>query len=133
MSQTISFVASDELADFLEEEAERQMTTVSSTAQRLLAERVREQRQSYSKPDDPEDGKKASERLQELEESGFLDDEAGEDDALGRYPDAWYRPNSEKHDYAVDVPEDAGVYDEGKTRYFKTRGGAAQAITRWYE
>lgn len=42
MSQTISFVASDELADFLEREAEKRMTTVSSTAQMLLAEKVRE-------------------------------------------------------------------------------------------
>jgi len=133
MSETISFVASDELADFLEEEAERQMTTVSSTAQRLLAEKVREDRRSYGKPDVPEDAKTDRERLQELEESGFLDDGSDEGDVLDQFPDAWYRPNSEKHDYAVDVPEDAGVYDEGKRRYFKTRGGAAQAITRWYE
>jgi len=42
MSKTISFVASDELADFLSEESERRMTTVSSTAQMLLAEKARE-------------------------------------------------------------------------------------------
>ncbi|MFB6196818.1 MAG: hypothetical protein ABEI52_00920 [Halobacteriaceae archaeon] len=42
MSKTISFVASDKLAEWLEEESERRMTTISSTAQQLLAEKYRQ-------------------------------------------------------------------------------------------
>lgn len=62
MSKTISFVASDELAEYLENEAERRMTTVSSTAQMLLAEKVRESSESS--------------------EGGVFD----------RHSDKWYRP-----------------------------------------
>jgi tyrosyl-tRNA synthetase len=112
MSKTISFVASDELAEYLEEESERRMTTVSSTAQMLLAEKYRAEQGGA------EAAKPASEPSK---------------DVFDRNPDAWYHPNSQKHDYAVNVPDDAGVHDEGKTRYFKTRGGARKAIKRWYE
>lgn len=115
MSKTISFVASDELAEFLEEESERRMTTVSSTAQMLLAEKAREDGDVGG---GAETAKSASESSK---------------DVLERNPDTWYHPNSHKHDYAVYVPADAGVHDEGKTRYFKTRRGAGKAITRWYE
>jgi hypothetical protein len=110
MSKTISFVASDELADYLEEEAERRMTTVSSTAQMLLAEHV-----------------------SEVEQTQKTDSEARTDSILERHPDAWYEPDSLENDYAVYVPDDAGVHDEGKTRYFKTEGGASDALKRWYE
>ena len=115
MSKTISFVASDELADFLEEESERRMTTVSSTAQLLLAEKVREM----------DGGRETAE--------GLNGSEPSEDDVFDRHPDAWYEPNSEKHNYAVYVPADAGVHDEGKTRYYKTKHGAAKGLRRWYE
>jgi len=110
MSKTISFVASDELADFLEEQAQERMTTVSSTAQMLLAEKAREM------------------GIEDTERSSS----SSSDDVLDRHPDAWYRPNG-KHNYAVYVPEDAGNYDAGKTRYYKTRAGASKALRRWYE
>lgn len=110
MSQTISFVASDELAEYLEEEAERRMTTVSSTAQMLLAEQVSE-----------------IENQTETESGGR------KESIFAKYPDAWYEPDSLENDYAVYIPEGAGTYDEGKTRYYKTRSGAAEALRRWYE
>ena len=112
MSKTISFVATDELAEWIEEESNRRMTTVSSAAQQLLAEKYR------AGQDGAEAAKPASEPSK---------------DVFDRNPDAWYHPNSQKHDYAVDVPDDAGVHDEGKTRYFKTRSGAGKALKRWYE
>lgn len=118
MSKTISFVASDDLAEFLEEESERRMTTVSSTAQMLLAERVREIR---GEEGEVEAG---------LAGSGGAED--AEDDVFDRHPDAWYRPSG-KHSYAVHVPADAGVTDSGEPRYYKTRSGVAEALRRWYE
>jgi len=42
MSRTVSFRCSEELDEFLEQEAERRMTTKSTVAQLLLAEKVRE-------------------------------------------------------------------------------------------
>jgi len=42
MSVTISFRCSEELAEFLESEAERRMTTKSAVAQMLVAEKARE-------------------------------------------------------------------------------------------
>lgn len=54
MSKTISFVATDKLAEWLEEESERRMTTISSTAQQLLAEKYRaEQSTSNDSEHDP--------------------------------------------------------------------------------
>lgn len=132
MSKTISFVASDELAEYLEKEADRRMTTISSTAQQMLAEYVRMSDPSHSV--ETEGRKTDVERMQEIRE-GALDpaQDDGADDPFQRHPDKWYEPNSDKHDYAVDVPADAGIYDAGETRYFKTRTGAAKALRRWYE
>jgi hypothetical protein len=145
MSKTISFVATDELAEYLEAEAERRMTSISSTAQMLLAEKVREDRQREQAGnsqrgaegtdwgENPKDLKTDQERMEELEEMGFFDEDSGEYPILEAHSDAWYKPNSDKHDYAVEVPEGAGTYDEGETRYYKTANGAAQALRRWYE
>ena len=116
MSKTISFVASDELANYLEEESERRLTTVSSTAQMLLAEKARE---TGGVGGETEPAETAA--------------EASDNDVFDEYSDAWYRPDSEKRNYAVNVPESAGIYDAGKTRYYKTRDGAAEALRRWYQ
>ena len=116
MSKTISFVASDELANYLEEESERRLTTVSSTAQMLLAEKARETGGVRGETEPAETAAEAS-----------------ENDVFDENPDAWYQPKSKKNNYAVNVPESAGVYDAGKTRYYKTRDGAAEALRRWYQ
>lgn len=144
MSKTISFVAKDELAEYLEAEAERRMATISSTAQMLLAEKIREDQRraaeatrkggsgsgSTGSAGADSDGGSVTEWGEEV----FGDTEAHETmPAFQKRPDAWYQPDSEKHDYAVEVPEGADVYDAGETRYFKTCNGAAKALNRWYE
>lgn len=132
MSKTISFVASDELAEYLEKEADRRMTTVSSTAQQMLAEYVRMSDPSHGV--ETEGRKTDKERMQEIQQGALDRDQEDEpDDPFQRHPDEWYEPDSDKHNYAVEVPADAGIYDAGKTRYFKTRSGAAKALRRWYE
>jgi len=105
MSKTISFVASDELADFLEEQAEQRMTTVSSTAQMLLAEKAREMG-GVSSGSKPASGGSMG---------GIFD----------QYPKKWYRPDG-KYNYAVRLPS-------GETKYYKTREGAAKRLRRHYE
>lgn len=116
MGKTISFVATEKLAEWLEEESERRMTTISSTAQQLLAEKYREEQQGEDTTarDDPEP------------EDEDVGEEEPEPDALDRNPDKWYRPDSKQHDYAVNLPD-------GDRKYYKTRDGAAKRIRREYE
>lgn len=112
MSKTISFVASDQLAEFLEDEAERRMTTISSTAQMLLAEKVREMEGGG---DGGESGWSEYKSGSEGSEGGIFD----------RHPDKWYRPDGE-HEYAVRQKDD-------RTKYYKTRNGAAKRLRMEYE
>jgi len=124
MSQTISFVASDELAEYLENEAERRYTTVSSTAQMLLAEKVREEQ-------DEDSGV-------ETDKPALAGDSATEDDVLDQppfttHPQAWYEPDTKDPNeiVAVRIPDDVPGADD--RRYYKTYEGAASAIKTWYE
>lgn len=110
--KTISFVATEELADWIEEEADRRMTTISSAAQQLLAEKYR-----------------AEHELEEPGDDEPADDEPADDDLPEPFqlcPDKWWRPDSEKHKFAVRQPTD------GTGRYYKTERGAAEALERWY-
>jgi hypothetical protein len=92
MTKTISFVASEELAEWLEEEAEKRMTTVSTTAQMLLAERYQE----MAEPDVPEN---REERLDtRREEIVDLEDPQA---------DVW-RLEFEKQDFATRFREAVG-------------------------
>jgi len=115
MSETVSFVAREELAEWLESRADAEMKTVSSLVQDIVAEDYR---------------RKAGE---ETPKGGNGEPAEEPEDVFDRNPKAWYHPNSQKHDYAVSVPADEGVHDEGKTRYYKTKHGAAEALKRWYE
>lgn len=110
MSKTISFVASDRLAEWLEEESEQRMTTISSTAQQLLAEKYR--------ADEDQEPERKSEPT---------------NDIFDRQSRAWHRANSTENEYAVRVPHSSGLSDAGKNRYYKTRDGAEKALRRWYE
>lgn len=125
MSRTVSFRASEELDEYLEQLAEERMTTKSTVAQMLVAERVRQLQSGESETElgggDVSRGKEESQAAEP------------ETDVFDRHPDKWYQPNSQKHDYAVAVPDDADVHDAGKTRYYKTRDGAAEGLRRWYE
>ena len=116
MSRTVSFRASEELDEFLEQEAERRMTTKSTVAQMLLAERVREL-QDERAGDVEGDGSEPA-------ESGHVEGELP--NIFGRHDEHWYRPDSEEHDFAVRVPGDTG------TKYYKTQEGAAERLRKEY-
>lgn len=126
MSETVSFRCSGELVKFLEQEAERRMTTKSQVAQTLLAEKAREM-----KGEDTGNGVSTGEDREE--EAGASDGQRK--DVFERHPDAWYVPDSafEERSYAVRIPDDAGVTDEGEPRYYKTERGAAEGLRRFYE
>jgi len=119
--KTISFVATDQLADWLEKESERRMTSVSSTVQQLLAEKYRSESSEET----------ADQSTSEAVDSTEPPDE-GDASPLDAHPDGWYEPRGE-YNYAVYVPSDADIYDAGETRYYKTKRGAAEALRRWYE
>jgi predicted transcriptional regulator len=108
MSKTVSFVARDELAEWLEQRAESEMKSISAVCQDIVAEEYKRQQS---------DGTSKAEQ-NHSEAAG---------DALERNPDAWYRPNSAKHDFAVRSP------DGDETKYYKTREGAVKRVLRWYE
>lgn len=122
MSRTVSFRCSEELDEFLEQEAERRMTTKSTVAQMLIAEKARELQES--------DARNAASGGSDAGASEGVN--TGGDDVFSRHPDAWYRPDGQ-YDYAVYVPEETGVHDAGEPRYYQTKSGAAEALQRWYE
>jgi len=112
MSRTVSFRASEGLDEFLEQEAERRMTTKSTVAQMLLAERVRElqeERAGGGEAEQPESG--------QPDQSG-----SGLPNVFDRHDDHWYRPDSEENEFAVRLPGD------GETKYYKTQDGAAKRL-----
>lgn len=117
MSRTVSFRASEELDEFLEQEAERRMTTKSTAAQMLLAERVR-QLQGESDGDDETD----------QSDSGAPDQsDSGLPEVFERHDSRWYRPDSQKYDFAVRLPGDGG------TKYYKTQDGAASRLRKEFD
>lgn len=113
MSKTVSFRASEELDEFLEKEAERRMTTKSTVAQMLLAERVREL----------QDERSGSTADPEPEESG----PEGELPAIFQQcENKWYVPDSQKgYKFAV-------VTADGEKMYYKTERGAEDRLRQEY-
>jgi len=116
-SKTVSFVAREELVEWLEEKADHQMTTVSSTVQQILAEKYREEEESAEAPEED-----SSEGQQEMEESGA----DAPDDPLERWGEHWYHPDSDTYEYAVRRPEERPLYHE-------SADGARNALQRVYE
>lgn len=116
MGKTISFVASDGLAEWIEEESERRMTSISSTAQQLLAEKYRDEHgaaPSSSRSSEPSTP----------EEEG---DEGGES-VLDRHSEHWYRPDSDEgYKFAVRVP------GRDSNKYYKTQEGAEERLRKEY-
>lgn len=82
--KTVSFVATQQLADWLAEESESRMTTVSSAAQQLLVEKYREE---------------MGEASRELEQ-----------DVFERHAAHWTVPDSDEYEYRVDTPDDDRRY-----------------------
>jgi hypothetical protein len=115
MSKTVSFVARDELAEWLESRADAEMKSISAVCQDIVAaEYHRQSGENTAKPGQ--------------ESSGPLDEPP-----FTTHPNAWYEPDTVDPDeiVAVRIPEDVGGVDD--RRYYKTYEGAATAITRWHE
>lgn len=115
MGETVSFVAREELAEWLEKRAEEEMKTVSSLVQDIVAEEYHRQSENAGS--------------QGGNDGADVGSDTGDDnDPMERHPDVWYHPNSDKYDYAVRHPEDGD-----KTEYYKTKKGARSRILKWYE
>lgn len=108
--ERITFVATGELAAFLDKEAQRRLTTVSSAAQQLLSE-------SYLR-DHPASGSATS-----------VDSEL---EVLQRHSDKIdFRGLESKHPFRVELPDG---FEWGRNyEYFEEREAAAKALKRWYE
>ncbi|MFC7229520.1 polyphosphate kinase 1 [Salinirubellus salinus] len=80
-------------------------------------------------PDHPDVGRELLvEPRPDAEDDGDTDerrDEVAAADPFDRFADRWYVPDSERYDYTVRTPE-------GGRRYFVTRDGARDALTRFY-
>jgi len=123
-SKTISFVASDDLAEWLEEESDKRMTSMSSTVQQLLAEMYRERAREEEQSDIQSDGE--TETVDSDDEEQTVDDEDNryEYEILEEQSDKWYKPDSEQYQFAVRDVEN---------RYYKTEKGLANRLKRLYE
>lgn len=121
----MSFRASEELDGFLEKEAERRMTTKSTVAQMLVAERVRQLQLG-----DVEEGEIV--QADGPEEVGAMGEENGGGEGGGlpaifeRYSDRWHVPDSSKgNKFAVKRADD-------RLMYYKTVDGAAERLRQEY-
>lgn len=115
MSKVVSFRASEELDEFLEQVAEDRMTTKSTAAQMLVAERVK-QLQDDGDDDEPET-------------NDTNDEDGGGNDLppiFERHSDKWYRPDSTTDtEFAVECPD--------RRRYYKSQDGAEGRLRREFE
>lgn len=92
------------------------MTTKSTVAQMLVAERVRQLQ---------EDG--GSEEVASQEDGGGNGDSSDKPPIFDRHEDKWYEPDSrEGNNYAVECADD-------RRRYYKTQDGAADRLRTDYE
>lgn len=121
MSKTVSFRCSEELDEFLEEEAERRMTTKSAVAQMLLAERVRQLQGGGEGGEEPAPEKADQSDSGEVDQVG-----RGLPEIFDRYDEHWYRPDGQKYEFAVRLPG----HDD--TKYYKTQDGAADRLRKEY-
>lgn len=122
MSRTVSFRCSGELDEFLEQEAENRMTTKSTVAQMLLAEKVQEIQAERSGEGESSGG---TDRKNDTLSSG-VDGSGGELDVFEATTEHWYYPSSNKYEYAVRLPG----HDDRK--YYKTKDGARKRLKREY-
>lgn len=110
MSKRVTFVVTDELAAFLEQEAERRLTTVSSVTQQLLAE-------TY---------------LLNFDGTESAIEDADSDVSLIRdYSEKVDFDMERKHPWRVTLPDDFPW--ERNYDYYDTRAQAASALRRLYE
>jgi len=114
--KTISFVATEKLAEWIEQQADERMTTVSSAAQQLLAEKYREEQES--------DGR--AEGRADTSKDGSAGAEDDQPEALKRHSDKWWTPESDVRNYGVREKD-------GGRRYFKTAERAASYLQETYD
>ena len=129
MSKTVSFVARDELAEWLESQADAEMKTVSAVCQEIVAREYRRQSENERNP------ARLSETHSAQSEANLAQSETDSasssfEQVLEAYPEKWYEPDGAR-DYAVHEPE--GKFMADGPRYFTTKQGAAEAILRWYD
>lgn len=93
------------------------MTTKSTVSQMLLAERVRQLKEERS-----------GETGSSSEASQSDDGDPGQSlpEPFREHIEKWYRPDGEKHDFAVRMPGDE------KTKYYKTQEGAEKRLREQY-
>ena len=129
MSKTVSFRCSEELDEYLEEEAERRMTTKSTVAQMIVAEHFRERTEEDEGEEEEAEETTSPDEKATTEENGQNGETSEVEKTLEKYSENWYEPDGKKNNYAVEPPE--GVDD--KRRYYKTAEGAADRLTEWFE
>lgn len=113
MSQVVSFRCSDELDEYLEQVAEERMTTKSTAAQMLLAEKVQEMSEN--------NGGNGGITGVNTGDSG----ESDSDDLLKRFEDEWWEVDEEHHNYRVRMPPD---WDGVKYQSRKTKDGVRSVL-----
>lgn len=102
------------------------MTTKSTVAQMLVAERVR---QLQEESDESDETTESEEQATESEDED-VGEEDGEPAIFERHPDKWYVPNTQKgYKYAVRLPESADT----DRKYYKTVDGAVERLRQHYE
>jgi len=122
MSKTISFRASEELDEFLEEEAERRLTTKSTVAQMLLAERVRQMKGAEEVEMSPGVEGDASSRSGDTKDGLETSDP---EEVLDEFDDHWYESTGAT-DYAIETPN-------GDKRYIDDASEAARVLLSYYD
>lgn len=122
MSRTVSFRASEELDEYLEQEAERRLTTKSMVVQMIVAEHFQDEKREQEEEGDKEEESTNSSDSSEPDSSP-INEELPE--VFQKHSDKWYVPDSLQSKYAVECPE--------KTRYYKTQRGAAKRLSEEFE
>ena len=129
MSRTVSFRASEELDEYLEQEAERRLTTKSTVVQMIVAEHFQEVKGEQQEGGTEEEESTNPSEDEESEESDAREDSREEERkpaVFQKHGDKWYVPESQKgYNYAVRCPD--------KTRYYKTQDGAENRLIEEYE
>lgn len=126
MSRTVSFRASEELDEYLEQEAERRLTTKSTVVQMIVAEHFQEMKGERQEGDTEEEESTNSSKSEESDAGEGSGDEQGKPTVFQKYEDKWYAPDSQKgYNYAVRCPD--------RTRYYKTQEGAENRLIQEYE
>lgn len=132
MSRTVSFRCSEELNEYLEQEAEERMTTKSTVAQIIVAEYFRNQIKGSDESEEDTDSRESLPEETGESTSGEVADEGGKSESeeiLEKYSENWYEPDGETSEYAVEHPSGK----PGRRKYYKTANGAAERLVMWYE